>query len=266
MSNNCLVTKLKSTVDNENLQTLGRISGTAYVASKYVAIAATADNKVLVTLKNATFEPTQGNITYIDSTHAYLKTTGFSINESQASCELTIDNKYLLKNLSMGVLNEGLSALEYCNDLRIFEIGNQDLSNFKYLPKDITTMNLRPNIKGNIEALEDFTSLTSIYCQSNTYVVGDFGKAFGKCTALRNINFTGSAGVTGTIENFVARQRGAGRTATSLNISCGWNIGSVTFQGNIIEGNVDKILTWTATTITFNGVTIDNSDVVNESN
>lgn len=98
----------------------------------------------------------------------------------------------------------------------------------------LTTLELySSHIKGNIENLGECTLLTTI----------------------SKYNSNPAYAATGTIEGFVARQRTAGRTIAS-NISVDLRGNNCTFNGAAITAFSENNLSWTASTITFNGVTI----------
>lgn len=95
-----------------------------------------------------------------------------------------------------------------------------------------------------------FTKLTNIDLDSN--VSGDIVK-LGALTDLTNFAF-GKSKCSGTIESWVQAQRANGRTTGSVTGNSS-NISNVTFNG--IRGNAKGGVSWTATTITMNGITID---------
>lgn len=79
---------------------------------------------------------------------------------------------------------------------------------------------------------------------------------FGKCKSLNSLKmYHGS----GTIEGFVANQRaiyGSRPARTSGSVTLQY-LGAVTFNGTTIYSATAKTLSWTATTITFDGTTIN---------
>jgi hypothetical protein len=110
-------------------------------------------------------------------------------------------------------------------------------------------------LEGAASDIAGLTALTKINLMRAKHVVGTF-ESLGKCIALTEIKIADTH-IGGTVEAFVARQRGAGRT-TASNIAI--SLADTTFNGSSVTYN-STTLSWTATTITFNGVTIDNSDV-----
>jgi hypothetical protein len=67
----------------------------------------------------------------------------------------------------------------------------------------------------------------------------------------------GLVSIEGSIEEFVAKQRSAGRITADMSIE--FQNCSITFNGNILKypENKPKALSWTANTITIDGDTIN---------
>lgn len=95
-----------------------------------------------------------------------------------------------------------------------------------------------------------FTKLTDI--ELDSHVSGDIVK-LGALTALTNFAF-GFTKCSGTIESWVQAQRANGRTTGSVTGNS-TNGSNVTFNGS--KDNAKGGVSWTATTITMNGITID---------
>lgn len=70
---------------------------------------------------------------------------------------------------------------------------------------------------------------------------------------LNNLSIEEECNVSGSIEDFVAKYRQAGYNSKSMTVTL---YGSITFNGSKISG-WNKQLSWTASTITYNGTTID---------
>lgn len=71
------------------------------------------------------------------------------------------------------------------------------------------------NIEGDMDSLQDFTALTSLYYQNVGGVYGDIGSLYGKMIKLNNSWFYGT-NMTGTIESVVEAQCANGRTSGTL--------------------------------------------------
>lgn len=104
-------------------------------------------------------------------------------------------------------------------------------------------------ITGSINRFNTLTNLTSLSL-GRTETTGDIIN-LGNLVNLTNIGI-GNTGISGTIESFVQAQRSAGRNSAQITGSSA-NWGKVTFNGSSTRGT----LSWTPTTITMNGVTIN---------
>lgn len=110
---------------------------------------------------------------------------------------------------------------------------------------------------GDIDGIKDlnYTRLS---------VINTFNKCYGNLTSLPvTIEYCAitNSNVRGSFESFVAHQRKLLRTSGEVTFRC--NTGSnsrVTFNGNNLSVG-DSVLSWDATTITWAGETISNSDV-----
>ena len=117
-------------------------------------------------------------------------------------------------------------------------------------PPNLETLQLnRTSVSGDISKLGNSTKLTILDVRQ-TSVSGDISK-LGNLTKLTNLD-VGQTSVSGDIESFVQAQRAAGRSSASLTGSS-INWGEVTFDGSLTKGG----LSWTSTTITMNGKTIN---------
>ena len=263
MANNCLVTKLKAVVNNSNLKKLGVfdiygtgnadigfkgsspitvkcISGSMYsdsartqaITEKEIPV---SDNAAYVYITNGTHIEVSNKyaITFVYATIATDKISTEDFKYSTGITRLTVPQ-------IKGELSD-LSGLTSCTTLEL--VG----SSIQYVDAH--------DLKGDIADIAGLTALTKINLMRAREVYGSF-ESLGKCTALTDIKIADTF-IAGTVEAFVARQRGAGRT-TASNISI--NLANTTFNGTSVTHN-SVTLSWTATTITFNGVTIDNSDV-----
>ena len=111
--------------------------------------------------------------------------------------------------------------------------------------------------KGDIDGIKDlnYTHLNAL----NAY-----GRCYGNLTSLpvtiENCAITNSS-IEGSFESFVAHQRKLLRISGEVTFKCntGSN-GKVTFKGNKLSVG-ESVLSWDATTITWAGETISNSDV-----
>jgi hypothetical protein len=261
MANNCLVTKYKAATNNSNLEKLGIldifgtgnadigfkgsspitvkcVSGTMYsdqartqaITEKIIPVSANTSYMYIVSGTHIEVS-SKYNITFVYTTPATEMMDTKDFKYSTGITRLTVPQ-------IKGKLSD-LSGLTSCTTLEL--VGNSAPYNFV--------------LEGTAADIAGLTALTKINLMRAQEVDGSF-ESLGKCTALTDIKIA-ETHIGGTVEAFVARQRGAGRT-TASNIAIA--LALTTFNGSPVTHN-STTLSWTATTITFNGVTIDNSDV-----
>lgn len=261
MANNCLVTKLKAVVNNSNLKKLGVldiygtgnadialrcsspitvkcISGSMYldqartqpITEKVIPVSASSSTVYIV---NGTHIEVSSkyNITFVYATPATDKMSTEYFKYSTGITRLTVPQ-------IKGKLSD-LSGLTSCTTLEL--VG--------------TSVPYNVELEGAASDIAGLTALIKINLVRAQHIYGSF-ESLGKCIALTDIKIAETR-IGGTVEAFVARQRGAGRT-TASNIAI--SLADTTFNGSSVTHN-PTTLSWTATTITFDGVTIDNSDV-----
>ena len=218
---NCLVTKLKSTVDNDSLRKLGIIKFDAEIRQSDGRIvgnltATPLDGKQIhftrISPTGLTFaSPTNGGIVE-DPTHATLvsaeSTLGVSGLQSEKSMTVEIREKYDLKTLRLvRSSNINLSELEYCTGLTRLNVSN------------VTVPNENRNTFGDISSLSNLVNLQELDFNYLTRISGDI-KSLGKLINLTTLNFAvdksvAESYVTGNWVDFVAAQRTNGRTTCS---------------------------------------------------
>lgn len=199
-----------------------------------------------------------------DGTSLFLKNGDYNIH---------IKSKYVLTN----ILLSGNSP--YANPLNIV------LRNLTYMPalvsivvpdaygtledlKSVTTLQVLriktptdadSHVSGKLSDLADLLELQEIVISRCNSITGELSQ-LGSLVNLTTIKLAQNSGydslISGTIESFVAAQRLAGRT-TESGISCVFNHTNITFNGSLVSSSSVKTLSWTATTITYDGVTIE---------
>lgn len=285
---NCLITKLKGTVNNDRLGKLGEVRLLVPKTATYFAVKADTEDKVLLTLKGGTFDNGRDTM--------YANVSGFStgsVNLSAEVGEIIATNKYNITELMCvypydfsDFRYSKINSIEFVNNLnegivnKLVEIGlNIDsFTEFLY-PKYITKLNcsfngFKRNITGELSSLAALTNLEELSL-INTFVTGDISnisnctkiqilnlsnnditgniKSLGKMTSLKKVQIY-STKITGTLEEFVQVQRAAGRTTESEGFNIYLYDTSVTFNGSVQP--IEHKLTWTENTITYGDVTV----------
>lgn len=236
--NECLVTKLRVSVNDDSLEKLGVITASFNLPSNgyLIGLSASKPNTVKATIKS---DHVFTNFASINSKQAYLSPTLYpTFSPAGGTLVLEIENKYELTE----VRNTQIYSLEPYKYSPLKGLGGSpeasdiDISEFKQWP-------------------ELDTLLISLSKTGQLYkVVGNISE-LGSLTKLTLINLDGSY-LEGSIEGFVAAQRANGRTSAD-NVNMSYYAGHVTFQGKQITGSTNKVLSWTPTSITFDGVTIN---------
>lgn len=256
---NCLVTKLKSTVDNDSLKKLGIIKFDAEIRTSDGRIvgnltATPLDGKQIhftrISPTSLTFaNPTNGGIVE-DSTHGILvsaeSTLGVIGLQSEKFMTVEIGKKYDLKTLRLvRSSNINLSELKYCTGLTQLNVSN------------VTVPNENKNTFGDIRSLSNLVKLQELDLSYLTRISGDI-ESLGKLINLTTLNFAVEKAlvesyVTGNWVDFVAAQRTNGRTTCSgitLNNAVDFQIKIGTKTPKFYDdGSNPAILSWNATTI-----------------
>ena len=240
----CLVTKLKASVNNDNLRKLGVFSfsmtpaNAAYFefsAESALNVSGLPSLTVGGTLINP--QPYKYNG---DGTSKRVTLQQGVKNTIEITNNHTISSLFFNKNAADGFDSDLFGELKYLTGLTRLEIINSN--------KDAIY---------NFEDLSDLTLMTRINVQ-NSSGIGDIAKSFGKMTALTKLQIGGTyCHVNGSLESFVQAQRAAPvpRTAESTGINVSYIYQTkVTFDGELITqtyGGNGAVLTWDASSITL---------------
>jgi hypothetical protein len=180
---------------------------------------------------------------------------GNNITDAILNLDLIDEFPKNLKTLNLGgtqVTGDISKFAKLTSMISIVLIGTQvtgDISKVNALNKLQTLYFDSSKVTGSINGFNKLTNLKSLSAV-NTKITGDIIN-LGNLVNLTNIGI-GNTGISGTIESFVQAQRSAGRNSAQLTGSSrDW--GKVTFNGSSTKGP----LSWTPTTITMNGVTIN---------
>lgn len=271
---NCLVTKLKGSVLNDNIPKIGElILNGIDVASPYITVP--SGKTVTVSGKNGTKLKASGSseeVTILTGRPV----SGFSVVPSTGA-SISIYNKYEVTYLN-GIFNISNDIIDDLKYMPLTSIGisfSQKASMGKFLTniQHVTSLTFINNKNQYYDAeLSDLIKLRSLplvdvnfrpsvdYTETNggEFDIEDIGKSLpNTCTTIRLAN----SSVVGAIESFVAGLRTNQTTGSvSLYISNPSNPGQrlITFQGTKITGggSTQHTLSWTASTITFDGTEI----------
>ena len=315
----CLVTKLKGTVNDSGLFKLGEMSITIKAGSQArLDLQYGEETQVYLIgdgyFTDSSYSANNGKtkkLTANNVNNVYIKTNG--------ECSLRIPKyniQWIDANGKTASIYGGLDTLKYSTNLKHLTFVNDcygDIENLRNCPLvllnlaatdccgdievlsdkiDITSINLaETHVDGNISSLMDLDLLETLYL-TGTNVIGDIS-AFASMSSLKNLyvgdtesiqgditsltqvskldcrdnhNLTGNvknlsapvteltvynSGITGKIEDFVAKQRASGRTTGSCS-NGGYSWGNLTFKGEPIALGSDTLI-WTATQITCKG-------------
>ena len=270
MENNCLVTKLKSTVNDNSLLKVGEMfidiieqeSPTNQTNRLYLNTGNIADLVVEVengaanlTLDEGMASGWTNKITLVKnefpSAPVYVRNGNYRVK---------VSSKYILTEVGRWTSNMSQNAISV---------------DTKYLKYSTNMVTLISGLSGNIANISGCTKLTILYGLSSTNVTGSLSD-LAPLTALtnlsleRNPNITGDikgirqslarlsvyeTNITGELIEFVKTQRANGRTTDSCS-NGGWWGANITFNG-VNPGGGWQALTWTENTITNNGVTVN---------
>ena len=270
MTNDCLVTKLKGVVNNETLPKFGMI--TFHV-----------NNPENLTDKMTYFK-------YADSTEAtknfYEVGSGVTADfiTSQIYPRFTgegyvrVKNKYNITDIVISSRYQSDSVTPSI-DMDISQLSYNNLQSISCTPQGLHITNLKdlqilkPTLKGitlnerdilvhqlsgDISDLAKFVNLETLnlsYISNKVHgTMEQVATLFPKLNSLGDL--TDTKWLAGSIEDFVTVRRSQGVNDGSVYTK--WGIFSnVTFNGEKLKGQDNTPFSWTATTITYNGVTIN---------
>ena len=249
MANDCLVTKLKATVNNSNLKKLGVIKMRIVVGAN-AQINRMAENSTLgaqmkikaygdgyftttkggnvrlgdeVTFSQEVF-PVQGEYD-IEVSYKYNAHDLVMLNVTVKDIDFSDFDYTELKNIgyfedSTNVDYDKIPSKNFNNLVNLnFDTNRNGKLNIDNFANNTTLTILRINsvvngqISGNISALSNNTALTKFDCKTSK-ITGDIS-ALGGCTALTRTEIYQSK-ISGSIESLAAAQVAAGRTSGSL--------------------------------------------------
>lgn len=260
----CLVTKLKGTVNNNSLPKIGELR----IKFRKVSSPSVDSQYLNLSIINTQSITIVGDGYFTDSTLSQNKGTTLSITGnnnivyvSNTNCEVSIPNKYNITDLNLGnnskrIFNKELdldqlkySPLNSINAPYVNLIGGLDslknitslmsiimqgsnvtgnISSLKNLTLLKTLDLVNTNVIGDLDNLKGLTSLTSIYL-NNTNIAGDISSLSG-LTSLNNLSLgnTNAIGDISSLQNLTS--------LASLNLGC---------VNTMITGNIDIFKSFT---------------------
>lgn len=236
---NCLVTKLKGVVNNPNLLPIGYVR----LHAKSISGAYTAENaKLQITIKNGeTCTISTPNGGYFALSFAGLDTdrlATYTIKAdsavegsstvvlffANADYDILISNKYSIRilagsNTAKNVVTGDINDLKFSDSIELLIVNNDWVGELSSLSnkQNLTQLNLEgTSVSGNINNLQSDTSLTNITLNRANNIYGNIDD-LGPLTSLVSFFAADVAGISGTIEGFVAGQINSGKTTSTTN-------------------------------------------------
>lgn len=256
MNTNCLVTKLKSVVDNNQLLPIGYFR----LRAKSISGTYTAQNaRLQVTIKNGetctistpnggyfalSFEGLNANrlTTYtITANSAIVGSSTVILYFANADYDILISNKYNIRILAGDVstrmvVTGDINDLKFSDSIELLTVNNDwvgELSSLSNKP-NLTELSMeRTSVYGNINSLQNNTRLTRLVINRATNIYGNIDD-LGKLTSLVTFFAADVAGIGGTIDGFVAGQINSGKTTSTTALTQIFRgLSFATFNGHI---------------------------------
>lgn len=256
---NCLVTKLKASVNNPDLPKLGYIvAKMKNTSGDYVDITYKDAIRVFIDGDNGS-----GHIKNVAGTTARdnnrdISFQKFSVGEYYVNIEKSTLFKFF--SHSAGYMDVDLEQFKYCTNLEELHFGSHSDPNApsskpnqrEYFWKgDIANLANLTNLKvlnwtcndipyenhkvyGNVESLSNLINLQTLRIAEMKAFTGDIVKAFGKMVKLTDIRIANNA-CTGDTIDLVAAWRNNGKTTGQLNWNYMFASPGITFGGKKFE-------------------------------
>ena len=275
MDNKCLLEKYESEVNNDSLEYFGMVAEDLLPNLGTIKVIFNAASKAEI-LHGTVGGNTE--VTFSANEDVYIVNKGTIEVESGYEKATILIPKYTLTRIVIIGSEIGVTPIYRPNvDLTKFKyspLSSLEISNGTIVP-DIDVMNKVSDLSINLGRTKftkecdistlgvngNMTSIdfTGVGVTANHNLKGSLDKA--GCSPLTTFSVPGTKTVSLNIENFVAYNRGAGRTTGSLSLP--W-VGACncTFNGAAVANQQNNSLSWTANTITLNGTEISNSDIL----
>ena len=251
--NNCLVTKLKASVNDDSLLKLGEIKLTIAPTSESKTLAIASTESIIVEIVkaisgNGTFS-WSGGTNVSKATIPPILDSYYTLTFSEGEYIVSISNKYAITRIES---NDSLNVLDLNGDLSYSEelfslvlsvknFTNNNISQFGNLPIVKFNTSSNNNLKGSINSFSNLTSISSINLnasEDNDKIYGNISafslsKNIERCQLSRCLNIEGNINVfnssiklayldvyhtkvIGDIDALAQAQIAAGRTTGSL--------------------------------------------------
>lgn len=266
MNKNCLVKKLKGSVNDKSLRKIDffrfYLGNNSYSGQK-------------IQVQGGNMELYNGNDKVADipnTATSYYETNIYSDVVSQIGpCEAItsmrvygdwyfVDSLELLPNLTSLIAEK--NRIYSTVKLRASDIKSDSITVFKASLYDRVENFGTDFLKTLMNNLPNLKECQIIYVDGIIPYADITGYAHSK---LQKFEIWGSSHITGDIVNYVAACRGIGRTESSV-VMIGRSDTAVKFNGadiSALSGDTNKVeVSWTSTSITCNGTTIENSDMI----
>lgn len=251
--NECLVTKLKASVEDASLPVIGEMIFTRRSKTNaYFGL--NVDDEIKVEILNDGYFYKDSTLTETIASKTKTVAAGnhaFYVTEGSV---IRVTPRYCISRIAFETAELDLSQLTYMTSLKeIVSSGTYTTGSIEVLaPYRLTQISLHLTyyrIYGNLEVFEDLTELATFNVQ-RSHVIGDIAKCFGKSIKLTFLNIADSD-ITGSIESFVAAQIAAGRTTGTITFPYATAC-DVTYNGISLRKNTDitasdsNKLSWTS--------------------
>ena len=263
--NKCFITKLPSSVDNDNLPVLGQLKINWLKQDNLTnndsrAIGLRTNDSITVKVSGAHFTDSTltnnlGNTQTITSANGEV----WLYVSNDANAILTIDNKYSLTELNFVYNNNrsiprsayfDIEDIRYCTNLTILKLPKTQVSGDISIVSNLTNLTeldlSMTNVSGDINALSKLTNLITMQL-NNTNVSGDIN-ALSKLTnltsvPLNNTTVSGDISALSNLTNLTAVQ--LNNTNVSGNIASLANLTKLTYLSELknisLTGDMSKI-------------------------
>lgn len=222
--NQCLVTKLKSAVNDVTLPHLGEIrilKREDLTTSDQCYLQFTSNKSVIVSIINDGAFYTDNTLTNTlpDKSLTFNGSRGYYFTPGS---EISIYQKYYLTEIRFSASIIDLNQFDYMNSLCRFYLTSNCKSTgtidvFKNCPLIGFGCTDQKEVTGNLDNFSNLYALEEISITKCKYITGDITKAFGKSVNFTYMNIA-DASMSGSIESLVAAQIAAGRTTGTIKV------------------------------------------------